>query len=173
MSACVHRWSMTGIRTGYLVVEGCHHCGGRCSFFSAEPTPPVDEYRQGEHFWGYLGSYQAVRFDLMCDLCAMRVDLGDVMGLMLSTCEDPGCEVGRLVRSAGRSSSVYVALCADTTHVSKTCVSEVGILALNQYFNQGIRAPGKRIIVVPCRMCSRVDNCQGIVIADAGLTDFY
>jgi hypothetical protein len=51
------------------------------------------------------------------------------------------------------------------------CVSPEGIEALNQYFNQNIKAPDKKIIVVPCRMCSSIDKCRGIIIADTGLTD--
>jgi hypothetical protein len=173
MSTCGHRWSMTDICSGYLVVEGCPHCGGRSSFFSTAPVPPIDEYREGPHYWEYLGSFQAVRFNLTCDLCRHVVLLEDVMGLMLSTCDDPACQVGALARSAGRHTSVYVALCADTTHATGKCVSDEGIAALTEYFNQNLKGGRKRIVVVPCKMCSRVDNCKGIVIADAGLTEFY
>jgi len=171
MSACTHRWSMTNIRQGYLVVEGCFECGARSSFFSTEVTPPIDEYQEGKHFWIHLGNYQAVKFDLRCGLCGKTVGLDDMMGLMLSTCQDPDCEVARLAKREGPGAWVYVALCADSTHRAGRCVSQEGIEALNQYFNQNIKAPGKKIIVVPCRMCSSIDKCRGIIIADTGLTD--
>lgn len=173
MTTCTHRWSMTDIRSGYLVMEGCYHCGARSSFFSTEPVAPIDEYREGPHFWEYLGSYQAVHFNLVCSECGEKVDLRDMMGLMLSTCSDPECAVGRLSHELGKKTSIYVAICADTSHTSGRCVSDAGVAALEQYFNQQLRSGRRKIKVVPCMMCDRIDRCQGIIIADTGLTDFY
>lgn len=173
MSTCSHKWSMVNIRNGYLVVEGCHRCTARSSFFSTEPVPPVDDYQEGDHFWTYLGSSQAVKFDLACTECGEVVDLNDMMGLMLSTCRDPECEVGRIASQAREGTWVYVALCADSTHTSGRCVSDAGVSALNEYFNANIKDPDKRIIVVPCTKCKSIDTCQGVVIADTGLTDIY
>lgn len=173
MSTCKHKWSMVNIRNGYLVVEGCHECKARSSFFSTEPVPPVDDYQDGEHFWTYLGSSQAVKFDLACDNCGEVVNLDDMMGLMLSTCQDPECEVARIAAQEGKGTWVYVALCADSTHASGKCVSDAGIKALTEYFNGNIKDHRKKFIVVPCIKCKSIDTCQGIVIADTGLTDIY
>jgi hypothetical protein len=173
MSACTHNWSMVNIRSGYLVVEGCRHCRGRCSFFSPEPVPPVDDYREGDHRWTHLGSFQAVKFDLKCDDCGEVVDLSDVMGLMLSTCRNPECEVARIAAREGQNTWVYVALCADSTHRSGKCIGEAALAALTDYFNARITSPGKRALVVPCIKCKSIDTCEGIIIADTGLTDIY
>ena len=173
MSTCAHEWSMVNIRNGYLVVEGCHRCKARASFFSTEPVAPVDDYQEGEHFWTYLGSSQAVKFNLACTSCGEIVNLDDVMGLMLSTCQEPDCEVAMLASRSGPGTWVYVALCADSSHASKKCVSDRGIRALNEYFNANIQTPHKKIVVVPCRMCKSIDTCAGIVIADLGLTEIY
>ena len=173
MSTCKHKWSMVNIRNGYLVVEGCHECKARSSFFSTEPVPPVDDYQDGEHFWTYLGSSQAVKFDLTCDDCGEVVNLDDMMGLMLSTCQNPECEVARIAAQEGKGTWVYVALCADSTHASGKCVSDAGIKALTEYFNGNIKDHRKKFIVVPCIKCKSIDTCQGIVIADTGLTDIY
>jgi hypothetical protein len=170
MNACVHAWSMTAVRSGYLVFEGCYHCGARLSYFSTEAVAPMDEYAEGDHFWEYLASYQAVNFNLACKHCGERVDLQDMTGLMLSLCEDPHCDVGSLALELGKKASVYVALCANTSHESGTCVSDRGVAALTQYFNQR-RSGARKIVVVPCRMCDRIDCCRGVVLADAGLTD--
>jgi len=170
MNGCFHHWVMTDVRSGYLVVEGCYHCGARTSFFSDEPGIPVDEYREGPHFWEYLSSAQAVSFDLRCTECGRVVDLSDMAGLKLSTCDDPECEVGRLNRELGGAGSVYVALCTDSRHEGGRCVSDEGIAALSEYFNQGRRR--RRIVVVPCKACNDIDLCRGVVIADIGLTEF-
>ncbi len=71
----------------------------------------------------------------------------------------------------GKGTSIYVALCADSTHASGRCVSDEGVAALGQYFNQRLRSGRKKIVVVPCSMCSDIDCCAGVVIADAGLTE--
>lgn len=173
MSTCIHKWSMTNIHGGYLVVEGCHKCGARASFFSTETRPPVDDYQDGEHFWAHLASFQAVKFDLACGDCGEVVCLEDMMALMLSTCQDPECEVARITAEGKNGTWVYVALCSDSTHASGRCVSEAGIEALTEYFNGNIKDPNKKIIVVPCIKCKSIDTCQGIVIADAGLTEIY
>jgi hypothetical protein len=173
MSTCHHSWSMVNIRSGYLVVEGCRHCRARCSFFSTEPVPPIDEHHEGDHYWTHLGGFQAVKFDLACEDCGEVVDLSDMMGLMLSTCRDPECEVAKIGAREGKGTWVYVALCADSSHRSGSCVSEAGITALAEYFNARIETPGKKAVVVPCIRCKSIDTCEGIVIADTGLTEMY
>jgi hypothetical protein len=172
MSSCAHRWSLIDIRSGYLVVEGCHHCGARGTYFSTEIAPPVEEYQDGPHHWQYMVSAQAVSFNLRCDVCGEVVDLSDVQGLMLCTCENPDCEIGRMAHEMGRNTSIYVAMCCDSTHkTNPACVSDRGIAALNEYFNQRLREGPKKIVVLPCKMCGDVDYCPGIVIADSGLIE--
>jgi hypothetical protein len=173
MGSCKHKWEMADIRYGYLVIEGCPKCGGRSSFFSEEPVPPVDEYREGDHFWIYMGSSQALKFNFKCTKCKRLVNLEDMMGLMMSTCEDPQCKVAQIGLKEGKGTMVYVALCADSKHTSGKCVSAKGIKALNEYFNQNIKASGKKIVIVPCDKCCNIDKCEGIVITDTGLTDMY
>ena len=171
---CHHHWAMANIRTGYLVVEGCWHCMQRKSHFSEEPVPPLDDYREGDHFWSYLGSFQASKFDLKCEQCSKKVSLKDVMALMLCMRCDPRCAVYK-VGSKEQSSKtwVYAALCADTSHISRKCITAPGIKALNRYFNYRIRNQQKKIIVVPCRLRRNVNTCEGIVLADVGLTEIY
>jgi hypothetical protein len=162
---------MVDVRGGFLVVEGCYHCGARSSFFSTEPVAPIDEYRDGAHIWEYLSGDQAVSFSLRCEDCGQTADLNAMTGLMMSLCEDPDCEVGRLALRLGGQASIYVALCGDSTHESGRCVSDEGVAALGEYFNQGRRPGRRRIVVVPCRLRSDADCCRGIVISDAGLIE--
>lgn len=171
MDTCNHNWEMADIRYGYLVVEACARCGGRSSFFSTEVSAPIDEYQEGDHFWTHWGHSQAVKFNLKCVQCGDIVGLDDMVGLMMSTCDDPQCQVAQLSEKEGKDTWVYVALCADSTHASGKCVSEEGIEALNGYFNQRIQQPGKKILVVPCRQCCSIDVCKGLVLADTGLTE--
>ncbi len=173
-AACDHRWTMTNVRPGYLVIEGCFHCRNRISFFSEEAVAPIDDYHEGEHFWSHLSHYQAQQFDLKCVKCDAYVPLKEVMALMLCTNCDPKCGVHAAGKQEpGKKTWVYAALCANTSHSPNKCVSDESLLALNQYFGQGIKDPAKKIVVVPCSLRNRVDTCQGIVLADFGLTDLY
>ncbi len=171
---CKHDWAMCNVKNGYLVVEGCFHCGQRISFFSQEPVPPIDDYREGEHFWSFRAGYQATMFDLKCDKCMKLVALNDVAALMLCMRCDPECGVNKLyAKQKGRAPWVYVALCTNTSHPDGACVTDAGIRALEEYFNAGIREQGKEIIVAPCSLRVSPDMCQGIVLADVGLTELY
>lgn len=171
---CRHKWAMTNVRDGYLVTEGCFHCRNRTSFFSEEPVPPIEDYHERDHFWSYLGSSQASKFDLKCEKCSVEVPLKELMALMLCWKCDLECGVHRIgAQYPGHKIWVYVALCADSSHASGQCVSEGSIQALNEYFNAGLEDPQKRIVVVPCRLRKSVDSCQGIVLADIGLTELY
>ncbi|OGD28619.1 MAG: hypothetical protein A2Y56_02040 [Candidatus Aminicenantes bacterium RBG_13_63_10] len=170
---CRHKWAMADIRDGYLVTEGCFHCLNRISFFSDEPVPPIESYHEGAHFWNYLGSAQATKFDLRCETCGQVVALKELMALMLCVRCDPECGVFKAAElEGGERVWVYVALCADTSHASRNCVPEAGIRALNEYYQGGQGEP-RRIKVVPCRLRRSVDSCQGIVLADVGLTELY
>jgi hypothetical protein len=165
---------MVNVRSGYLVTEGCFQCRHRISFFSEEPVPPVDHYQQGDHIWSYLGSSQAVKFDLKCKKCSREVPLKELMALMLCWRCDPDCGVFKSGAADPEWKTwVYVALCADSSHERGTCVSEESIWALNEYFNADLEDPNKKIIVVPCTLRRSVDFCQGIVLADVGLTELY
>ena len=170
---CQHRWAMTNIRTGYLVVEGCWHCGQRKSLFSEESVPPLEDYREGDHFWRYLGSSQSSKFDLRCEKCSREVRLKDVMALMLCTRCDRRCGLYKLASPQGRDQSwVYAALCCDTSHMFGKCITKPGIKALNQYFNRGSRKKPDKV-VVSCDLRRNVNTCEGIVLADVGLTEIY
>lgn len=170
---CHHKWAMANVRDGYLVTEGCFHCLNRISFFSEEPVPPIESYHEGDHFWSYLGSAQAAKFDLKCDKCAKLVPLKELMALMLCVGCDPECGVYQVGhREKDQKTWVYVALCADTSHATGACVPEEGIRALNEYYQADLECPQK-IKVVPCRLRRSVDSCQGIVLADVGLTELY
>lgn len=165
---------MDNVRQGYLVIEGCFHCNNRLSFFSEEPVPPIDEYREGDHFWSHRGNYQASQFDLQCEKCKKKISLNEVVAVMMCMRCSPDCGVYRAgSQKKGIRPWLYVALCADTSHVKGKCIREAGIRALNAYFNQSISDPYKKIVVVSCKARKHMDTCEGIVLADSGLTEIY
>jgi hypothetical protein len=171
---CEHRWFKSNVRRGYLVIEGCFQCKGRIASFSDAPVPPVEDHREGEHFWSQLGGFPAVKFDLKCAKCSTEILLGDVMAVMRCMTCNPECGVFEVAMGdVDLNSRVCVALCADITHGVKQCVSDEGLRALNDYFDHEFTTSGRRILVVPCSMRRSADTCQAVALADAGLAELH
>ncbi|MCD6217215.1 hypothetical protein J7L05_05075 [bacterium] len=168
-----HEWRIINIRNGYLVTERCVETGARQSFFSLEDTPPIDNYTDGEFTWKYLGSAQAVKFDLECAKHKKIVKLDNVVGLMLCTECDPTCNAAQLANIVGENKTwVYVALSEDPSGMSKA-VTQEETRALTEYFNSRIKTPGKKILFVPDSFIKNFDTCKGEIIADMGMTEIY
>jgi hypothetical protein len=171
-TTCHHEWLPVNLLAGYLVTEGCSHCGARMSFFTLDDRHERDSYKKGEHKWNFLGSSQAIRFDLKCPKCGREVKLAKTMALMLCTECMAECEAGKLARhNPGENVWVYMALCHDPSHLIRECVGPEETETLTEYFNHKIRTPGKRIVIVPCTMRPSINTCQGEVLTDIGLKE--
>jgi hypothetical protein len=132
----------------------------------------MDSYKKGEHKWNFLGSSQAVKFDLKCQRCGNEVRLRNTMALMLCTECMQDCDAGRRARhEGGEHTWVYLALCPESSHLSGECVGPDETGALTEYFNGRIRTSGKKILILPCNMRPSIDTCQGEILADVGLKD--
>ena len=167
--ACRHSWNMTNTRFGFIVVEKCYHCKQERSYFAAEHIPPKEEYREGEHFWDYLGSAQSFQFSLKCRKCGLEIPFDDVLGLMMCSGCTPDCDA-HIISSIceGQRAWVYVALCYQPDIGSKGAMGEK-LAILSTYFNDRIRTPGKKIIVVPGWLVRDIDVCKGTVLKDVGM----
>lgn len=166
---CTHSWQMTNVRYGFVVAEKCYHCKMERTYFAAEHTPPKEEYREGEHFWDYMGSAQSVQFGLKCDRCGLEVSFDDVLGLLTCAGCTPDCDAHVMSRICeDQRIWVYVALCYQPDVVSK---NEMGdrLAILSQYFNARIRTPGKKILIVPGWLVKEIDICRGTVLKDVGM----
>jgi len=169
---CTHEWTIVNLRNGYLVTEGCAHCGGRASFFTLEDRHHMDSYIDGPHKWRFLGSSQAVKFDLQCSKCGKKValDRTQALGMCVGCKED--CKASRKGKSAGGENTwVYLALCAQSIHEKGECVPAEECRALTEYYQSRIKSPGKRVIFVSCILRDSIDFCQAEIIADIGLKD--
>ncbi len=166
---CKHSWRMTDVHYGFMVVEKCFHCKNERSYFTAEHTPPKEEYREGEHFWNYLGSAQSVKFSLKCSECDLVVPLDEILGLMTcSGCTDD-CEINSAVRICERQRIwPYIALLSEAGAKNKQQTAEK-LAILSTYFNDRIRTEGKKILVLPGWLIKDPDMCRGSVLEDVGM----
>ena len=173
-SVCKHQWKTINVKSGYLVTEGCPHCAGRRSFFTLDDRNHMDTYVEGKHRWRFLGSSQAVKFDLECEKCGEVVNLSKMMALLLCIQCMEDCEAGKMARLEGDEKVwVYLALCGDPNHVSGECVGERECEVLTEYFNSRISTPGKRILIVPCKLRPSIDLCQGEILTDVGMKEIF
>jgi hypothetical protein len=162
-------WSIQNLSRGWLMTEGCVRCGARRLFFSHEQTPPLDSYIENTHYWRDFEGSRAVRFDLVCSRTGIIVKLDNFLGLALCMGCNSNCLVGTLKRLLKPDNVwIYLALCADPSHVSSKCMSSEQTIALTDYFNSRLRGTGKRILVVPCVFRKEPDCCRGQVIAELG-----
>lgn len=166
---CEHAWSMSDVRYGFVVVEKCFHCNEERSYFVEEHIPPKEEYREGEHFWNYMGSSQSVKFNLKCGRCGSVITYDEFLGLMTCSGCTADCDVNVLTRICERQRIwVYVALCHRPDH-SPRDETAVKLGILSRYFNDRMKTPGKKIVVVPGWLIKDIDFCRGTVLDDIGM----
>jgi len=159
-------WNVKDLTTGWLMTEGCVRCGIRRLFFSHENTPPLDSYVEGDHYWRDFEGARAIRFDLVCRSTGVTFKQENFLGLALCKACDSNCLVGstNYLLKPDRV-RIYLALCADPSHLSGQCVSAEQSVALTDYFNSRLKGTGKRILVMPCIFRKEPNCCRGQVIA--------
>ncbi|MBN1388151.1 MAG: hypothetical protein JW965_06870 [Bacteroidales bacterium] len=165
-SECAHQWEMVNTQSGFIVTETCHKCNLVTTYFSREEHPPLEEYRDGEHFWNIMASSQSVSFDLRCKLCNTLVSFDELSSLMLCTGCDKDCKVFKLLkRDPGHSVWVYVAF-GFKPYKDKQQLSKEKLKILEDYFNAKRRSTKSSIKIVSFEMIDDLDSCKGGFIMD-------
>jgi hypothetical protein len=163
---CTHQWEMVNACPGFILTETCHKCNLITTYFSKEDNPPLEEYKDGEHFWNVMTSAQSVRFDLECKLCKSLVSFDELYSLMLCTGCKTDCKVFDLLeRVPGRSVWVYVAF-GFKPFQDKLQLSDEKISILEDYFNIRRRSSKSSIRIVSHDMIDDLDSCTGGFIMD-------
>lgn len=170
--SCQHWWEIINLRSGYLVTEGCMRTGERANFFTLEDRHHMDTYVDGDHIWRFLGSSQAINFDLQCRKCEKTVKLDRTQSLAMCVgCKDECKAALKGIKDEEGTTWVYLAQCNETLHQAGECVHHEETDALTEYFNSRIKTPGKKIIFVPCILRESIDFCQAEIITDFGMKD--
>lgn len=160
---------MTDVRYGFVVTEKCYHCRDERSYFTEDHIPPKEEYRDGEHFWDYLGSSQSVRFNLECEKCGEKVSLDELLGLMTCSGCTPDCDFNMIARMCeSQKIWVYGALLYEREDERKPETADK-LAILSRYFNDRIKTPGKKILVMPGWLVKDFDQCRCTVLEDVGM----
>jgi hypothetical protein len=168
---CIHQWHMIHVRPGFIITENCYRCHKTSSYFSFDDKPPLEEYRDGDHFWNVMQSAQTFRFDLECGICHEIVPYDELLGLMMCTGCDENCKVDQIRKELEKEHTwVYVAYgFLPVEEVMQ--LSQEKIRFLEDYFNQRRKSSKSKIKIVSSEMISNIENCYADVIKDVGLLD--
>jgi hypothetical protein len=160
---------MINVQSGFIITENCFKCKKTSTYFSYEDRPPLEEYRQGDHFMNVMGSVQSIRFDLKCTVCNRIITLDELCGLMLCTGCDEKCRIYTQMKELEKERTwIYIAL-GFLPHEEKKQISEEKIAVLEEYFNQRRKSSRSRIKILADTMIDNMSLCLGETIRDAGM----
>jgi hypothetical protein len=162
---------MMNVQTGFIITENCFKCDKTSTYFCDEEKPPLEEYREGDHFWNVMESAQTVIFDLACLKCKTVVTYRELAGLMMCTGCDELCSVEKLRKELEKDRTwVYVAFGYLPLEESEQLGQEK-IAVLEDYFNQRRRSSTSKIKIVSSELIRDIKNCYSNVIKDIGMLD--
>jgi len=167
--SCKHIWEMTNIKPCFIITENCFECKKISTYFSLEEKPPIEEYRDEEHYWNVMDHAQSIRFDLQCKECEKIVKLDEFAGLMMCTSCEENCKIYSLMKELEKERTwVYVAFGFLPVDEKKQ-LSEEQISILEDYFNQRRQSTTSRIKVVSGELIDDFSLCYGDIIKDADM----
>ncbi|MBP7148829.1 MAG: hypothetical protein KBD01_14940 [Acidobacteria bacterium] len=171
VGAPVYRYEMVNVRPGYIIVEHEIFSRRMRSFFSDEPAPPVEEYREGKEVWKFSAMAQSFQFDLKDRESGGVVRFDDLLGLVPHT----GCRADSDLHRIGQLAQqqriwVYVAITHQPLDGARAADLAARLEALNVYFNERLQTPNKKILILPDSFGLYNEFSQGQVLADFGLT---
>ncbi len=165
------RYQMVNVRPGHIIVE--HDLLSRAvrSYFSDEPVPPVEEYREGKRIWQYAGMAQSFQFDVRDERTQEVVPFRELLGLLYYG----SCKEGSVIRRIGELAhenkiSIYVAITYEAPDGSSRILPEDKLRILNQLFNERLRTPDKKILILPDLFDLYKTMSYGEIMIDFGLT---
>jgi len=166
-----HRYEMTNIRTGYLIIEQEQHSLVKRSYFVAESNPPKEEYREGNKFWKPFETAQTFQFDVQDTQTGEVIPFRELLGLLYYGCCKPDSDIHRMGDLAHDNRiSVYIAISSEKPDGSRLSIPLEKVRILNKLFNERLRNPAKKILILPDLFGLYKEMSYGQIAVDFGLT---
>ncbi len=166
-----HRYEMVHVRPGYVIVERDLFSRAVRSYFSAEPIPPKEEYREGNRIWKYSGMAQSFQFDVRDNETSEIVKFSELLGLLYYGCAAKDTDIHRIGEIAHENRiSIYVAITYEAEDGSRINISEDKIRILNRLFNDRLESRDKKILILPDFFNLYKAVSYGEIMIDFGLT---
>jgi hypothetical protein len=170
-SEATGRYQMVNVRLGHVIME--HDILSRAvrSYFSDAPIPPVEEYREGPHHWHYAGMAQSFQFDVRDGSSGEVIAFRELLGLVYYGCAKADTPLRRLGEIAHENGiSVYVAVAYENPDGTVRALAPEKVRVLNALFNERLRTPGKKILILPDLFDLYRTVSYGDIMIDFGLT---
>ena len=166
-----YRFEMVNVRTGYVIVERDLFSSAVRSFFSAEPVPPKEEYREGNRIWKYSGMAQSFQFDVRDNTTGEVIKFRELLGLLYYGSSPENSDIHRIGEIAHENKiSIYAAITYEAADGSRINLSPEKIRILNRVFNDRIKTPAKKILILPDLFNLYKAVSYGEIMIDFGLT---
>jgi hypothetical protein len=165
------RYEMVNIRPGYLVVEHEVFSRRMRSYFTSEPVPPIEEYREGPDIWKFSGVVQSFHFDIRDTMGGEVTGFDDLLGLVPHTACPEDSDLYRLGEIAREQRVwIYVAVPLQPGEGPGLGRWAEKLKVLNRYFGERLATPNKKILILPDYFGVHEQFDHGMVMADTGLT---
>jgi hypothetical protein len=162
---------MVNVRPGYVIIEREMFSRAVRSYFAAEPSPPKEEYREGNQVWKYSAMAQSFQFDIRDNQTGEVTPLRELLGLTYFACCRPDSDLYRIGEIAQENRiSLYVAVTYEAPDGSRLNISQEKIHLLNRLYNERIRSRDKKILILPDTFGLYTDMSYGAIAIDFGLT---
>jgi hypothetical protein len=166
------RYELVDVLPGFVVVEQ-EIQSRRCrAYFSAEPVPPKESYREGSDVWTFAEAAQSFRLSVRDRITGTIVRFDELLGLLYYACAAPDSSlhrIGELAHAIGIS--IYVAITYESPAGPPCEIPPENIIILNRAFNDRLRTRGKKILIVPDLFGLNAQVSRGQLMLDFGLTD--
>jgi len=165
------RYELADVQPGYVIIEREMYTKAARSYFSAEPVPPKEPYREGSQVWAFWEMAQSFRFSVRDNQTAKVVKFDEVLGLLYYACCDRDSDLYRIGELAHESNiSIYVAVAYEAPDGSRLDIAIEKLAILNRAFNERLRSKGKKILILPDYFGLYKKLSYGQIMLDFGLT---
>ena len=165
------RYQMVNVRQGHVIIEHEQRGQRARAYFSDEPTPPIEEYREGPTIWRYSGTAQSFQFDVKDHQTGETLSFKELLGLLYYGCAKEGSPIRELGAIAEENRiSTYLAVCYENPDGTRGVLSSAKVRVLNRLFNERLTTPGKKILILPDLFDLYRSMSYGEIMLDFGLT---
>jgi hypothetical protein len=165
------RYELVNIEPGYVIIEREMYSQAARSYFSAEPVPPKEPYREGSQVWHFWEMAQSFRFSVRDNSTGETVDFSELLGLLYYGCLAPDSDLYRIGALAHENKiSTYFAITYQSPDGARLGISLEKLSVLNRAFNERVRTAGKKILILPDYFGLYKDITYGQIMLDFGLT---
>lgn len=165
------RYELADVQPGYVIIEREMYTKAARSYFSAEPVPPKEPYREGSKVWAFWEMAQSFRFSVRDTATGAVARFDELLGLVYYACCDPDSEIHRIGELAHASRiSIYVAVAYEAPDGTRLDIPLEKLAMLNAAFNERLRSREKKILILPDYFGLNRRLSYGQIMLDFGLT---